>query len=97
MTTQSTQPLLTHLPSILVLTPTQTPNPTPNPTPAPTLTPSAATATMLGNDFNMPTEAHLNGSQEEDEEPMEWYHIEVPPLLPGTSSQQAFRAENMML
>lgn len=28
---------------------------------------------------------------------MEWYHIEVPPPLPGTSSWQAFRAQNMML
>ena len=28
---------------------------------------------------------------------MQWYHIEVPPLLPGTSSQQELRAENTML
>jgi hypothetical protein len=28
---------------------------------------------------------------------MELYHIEVPPPLPGTSSRQALRAENMML
>lgn len=28
---------------------------------------------------------------------MQWYHIEVPPPLPGTSSQQALRAENTML
>jgi hypothetical protein len=33
----------------------------------------------------------------DDEEPMEWYHIEVPPLLPGTASQVALQAENMML
>jgi hypothetical protein len=32
-----------------------------------------------------------------EEEPMERYHIEVPPPIPGTSSQQALRAENMML
>ena len=28
---------------------------------------------------------------------MEWYHIDVPPPIPGTSSRQALRAENMML
>ena len=28
---------------------------------------------------------------------MQQYHIEVPPPLPGTSSRQALRAENMML
>ena len=28
---------------------------------------------------------------------MEQYHIKVPPPLPGTSSWQALRAENMML
>jgi hypothetical protein len=35
--------------------------------------------------------------EEEKEEPMEQYHIDVPPPLPGTASQQALRAENMML
>jgi hypothetical protein len=36
-------------------------------------------------------------SSDDDEEPMERYHIEVPPPLPGTASRQSLRAENMML
>ena len=92
-TTQAAQPLSAHLPSILVPTPTPTPTPTPIPTPIPTPTPSAA----LHHDdadtlAEMDTEGLLN-----EEEPMERYHIEVPPPIPGTSSQQALRAENMML
>jgi hypothetical protein len=35
--------------------------------------------------------------EEEEKEPMEQYHIDVPPPLPGTVSWQALRAENMML
>jgi len=35
--------------------------------------------------------------EDEEEEPMERYHIEVPPPLPGTLSRQALRAENRML
>ena len=92
-TTQAAQPLSAHLPSILVPTPTPTPTPTPIPTPIPTPTPSAA----LHHDdadtlAEMDTEGLLN-----EEEPMERYHIEVPPPIPGTSSWQALRAENMML
>ena len=92
-TTQAVQPLSAHLPSILVPTPTPTPTPTPIPTPIPTPTPSAA----LHHDdadtlAEMDTEGLLN-----EEEPMERYHIEVPPPIPGTSSRQALRAENMML
>jgi hypothetical protein len=34
---------------------------------------------------------------DDDEEPIERYHIVVPPPLPGTASLQALRAENMML
>jgi hypothetical protein len=34
---------------------------------------------------------------DDEEEPAERYHIAVPPPLPGTSSRQALRAENMML
>jgi hypothetical protein len=33
----------------------------------------------------------------DDEEPMEQYHIEVPPPLPGTSSRSALQAKNLML
>ena len=92
-TTQAVQPLSAHLPSILVPTPTPTPTPTPIPTPIPTPTPSAA----LHHDdadtlAEMDTEGLLN-----EEEPMERYHIEVPPPILGTSSRQALRAENMML
>ena len=39
----------------------------------------------------------VGGPLDEEEEPMQRYHIEVPPPLPGTSSRQALRAENMML
>ena len=54
------------------------------PTPNPTPSPSAA----------VQVEDPLH---DEPEEPMERYHIEVPPPLPGTSSRQALRGENMML
>jgi hypothetical protein len=50
-----------------------------------------AATTLINCDTLVPTD------QLPDEEPMEWYHIDIPPLLPGTSSQQALRAENMML
>jgi hypothetical protein len=36
-------------------------------------------------------------SQDNEEETMEQYHIEVPPPLPGTASRQALRAENLIL
>ena len=88
-TTQSAQPLPAHLPSILV--------PTPTPMPIPTPAPSAATTTMLHHDAGMIAEAPIEELPDEDEEPMERYHIEVPPPLPGTSSRQALRAENVML
>src|SRR5271155_1427231 len=84
-TTQAAQPLPATLPSILVPTPNQTPTPTP--------TTSTATATALHHDADIPVE----GSSDDEEEPMEWYHIAVPPPIPGTSSRQALRAENMML
>ena len=45
----------------------------------------------------MIAEAPIEELPDEDEEPMERYHIEVPPPLPGTSSRQALRAENVML
>ena len=92
-TTQAAQPLPAHLPSILVPTPT----PTPIPTPVPTPTPSAATAAALHHDSDIPVEEPVNELPDEDEEPMERYHIEVPPPLPGTSSRQQLRAENMLL
>ena len=84
-TTQAAQPLPAHRPSILVLTPTPTP------------TPSAAATTTLHHDavmLEMTSVEELSGNEEE---PMERYHIEVPPPLPSTSSRQALRAENMML
>lgn len=83
-TTQAAQPLPAHLPSILVPTPTQTP------------TPSAATAATLHHDADIPGE-ELEESPSDDDEPMERYHIEVPPPLPGTSSRKELRAENLML
>jgi hypothetical protein len=89
-TTHAAQPLPAHLPSILVPTPTQTPSPTPAPSP----TPSATTVTALRHDADIPEEASV---PDEEEEPMERYHIEVPLPLPGTASRQALRAENVML
>jgi hypothetical protein len=85
-TTQAAQPLPARLPSILV------------PTPTPTPTPSAAGTATLHDDAVMLEMTPVEElSDEEDEEPMERYHIEVPPPLPGTSSRQALRTENMML
>lgn len=92
-TTQAAQPLSAHLPSILVPTPTPTPTPTPIPTPIPTPTPSA---TLHCDDADALAEIDTEGLLNE-EEPMERYHIEVPPPIPGTLSWQALRAENMML
>ena len=88
-TTQAAQPLPAHLPSILV----------PVPTPTPTPTPSAAATTTLRHDALMleTTPVEELSDDEEEEEPMERYHIEVPPPLPGTSSRQELRAENMIL
>ena len=88
-TTQASQPLPARLPSILV--------PTPNPTPAPTPTPSAAAITTLQRDAAMPETTPVEESSDDNEEPMERYHIEVPPPLPGTASRQSLRAENTML
>ena len=87
-TTQAGQPLPAHLPSILVPTPT----PMPTPMPVPTPTPSA-----IHCDADVPIKAAVEGVSDEEEELMEQYYIEVPQPLPGTSSQQALRAENMML
>ena len=83
-TMQAAQPLPAHLPSILV------------PTPTPTPTPSAATAITLHHDADTLGEG-LEELPNDDEEPMERYHIEVPPPLPGTSSRSALWAENLML
>src|SRR5271155_4817223 len=83
-TTQAAQPLPANLPSILV------------PTPTPTPTPSAATAITLHHDANTLGE-ELEELPNDDEEPMERYHIEVLPPLPGTSSRSALWAENLML
>jgi hypothetical protein len=97
-TTQAAQPLPARLPSVLVLTPIPTPTPSaaqpPTATPIPTPAPSAHTSTAQPQ-----CDPDPEGTTEEDgeEEPMERYHIEVPPPLPGTSSRQALRAENIML
>lgn len=88
-TAQAAQPLPAHLPSVLVRTPTQTPIPTP--------TPSAAMTATLCHDADTLGEAPGEELPDEEEELMERYHIEVPPPLPGTSSRQALRVENMML
>ena len=87
-TTQAAQPLPAHLPSILT--------PTPIPSPIPTPTPSATTTTLHCN-TDIPAETAAEELPDKEEEPMERYHIEVPPPLSGTSSCQALRAENMML
>lgn len=44
-------------------------------------------AEILSEVYNLPDE----------EEPVQQYHIEVPPPLPGMASQQALRAKNMVL
>lgn len=77
------QPLPAYLPSILVLTPT------------PTSTLSAAATTTLHHDTLILETSPVE--ELSDEEPIEQYHIEIPPPLPGTSSWQALRASNMML
>jgi hypothetical protein len=92
-TTQAVQPFPAHLPSILVPTPTPTPIPTPIPTPAP----SAAITMALHHDVDMPVLAPVEELLNEEEELMERYHIDLPPLLPGTSFWKELRAENMML
>jgi DDE superfamily endonuclease len=98
-TTQAAQPLPAHLPSILVPTPTPmpipTPTPTPIPTPVPTPMPSDTITIPLRCNADMPVGAAEGLPVEE--EPMQRYHIEIPPPLPGTSSRQALRAENMTL
>jgi hypothetical protein len=82
--TQAAQPLPAALPSILVPTPTQTP----------ILTPATSTATTTTLHHN--AETPVRGSLDE-EELMEQYHIEVPPPLPGTLSQQALQAKDVIL
>jgi hypothetical protein len=79
-TTQAAQPLPARLPSILVRTPTQTPITTP--------TPSFAAAMDYDATDILPVEEPLDDNSNE---PMERYHIEVPPPspLPGTLSRQA--------
>jgi hypothetical protein len=57
-------------------------------------------ATTLHNDIETLEITLFKELLEEDEveeEPMEWYHIDVLPPLPGTTSRQDLRAENMML
>ena len=85
-TTQTAQPLLPQLPSILSLIPT--------PTPTPIM--SAATANMLEHD-DITLGERSGGKDIDEEEPTQQYHIEVPQLLPGTVSHQVLQAENAML
>ena len=87
-TMQAAQPLPARLPSVLAPTPTQTPIPTP--------TPSATTTAVLHHDAEILSEASADDLPDE-EEPVQRYHIEVPPPLPGTASWQALRAKNMTL
>jgi hypothetical protein len=87
-TTQAAQPLPARLPSVLAPTPTQTPIPTP--------TPSATTTAVLHHDAEILSEASADDLPDE-EEPVQRYHIEVPPPLPSTASRQALRAQNMTL
>ena len=47
--------------------------------------------------MDMQVETPVKELLDEEKEPMEWYHIKVPPPLPGTSSWQALQVENMML
>jgi len=84
-TTQAAQPLPAHLPSILVLTPTSTP------------TPSAAAMSTLHHNADTLDMTLVDELLDDDDEPMEQYHIEVPSLLPGTASWQVLQVENMML
>ena len=86
-TTKAAQPLPTHLPSVLTLTPIPTPVPSPTP---------SATPITLHHNTEIPTEM-VTEELDEEEELMECYHIEVPLPLPGTLSHQALWAENMML
>ena len=88
-TTQTAQPLPAHLPSILV--------PTPTPTPIPTPTPSAAMTMALHHNVDMPALAPVEELLNEEEEPMEQYHINIPPPLPGTLSRKKLRAKIKML
>jgi hypothetical protein len=81
MTVQAAQPLPAQLPSVL--------------SPTPTPTPSAAAANALEHDVDIPVEP--TDKDLDDEEPMQRYHIELTPPLPGTVSRKALRAENFML
>lgn len=51
----------------------------------------------LHHNVDMPALAPVEELLNEEEEPMEWYHIDVPPPLPGTLSQKELRAEIKML
>jgi hypothetical protein len=51
----------------------------------------------LHHDVDMPVLAPVEELLNEEEEPMEQYHIDLPPLLPGTSFWKELRAESMML
>jgi hypothetical protein len=66
----------------------------PTPLPAPT---SSAAATTLHCDAKMLETGPIEKVLDNKEEPMECYHIDVPPPLPGTASWKALKAENMML
>ena len=86
-TTRAAQPLPARLPAILVRTPVPTPTPSPTTTPAPSVAPTRAASTT----------PDAEQGDDEEEEPMERYHIEIPPPLPGTASRQALMAENAIL
>jgi hypothetical protein len=86
-TTKVAQPLPAQLPPSLV--------PTPNPFPvtsAATLTPNATPVTSAALSFYdldvaiEGTPASANTINEPEPEPVQWYHIKVPPPLPHTAS-----------
>ena len=89
MTTQTTQSLPTELLSILCPTPTSTPNLS-----------VTTTATLNQDAENAPGalgDKNPDCVDPDNKEPIQRYHIEVPPTLPGTASHQELQVENNRL
>jgi hypothetical protein len=51
----------------------------------------------LHSDAETPAQGPIEPLPDDEDEPTQWYHIDVALPLPGTASRQALRAENMML
>jgi hypothetical protein len=68
----------------------------PIPTPILTPTPSAAANAPSCNADTL-TQEPFDELLDEEEKPVEWYYIDVLPLLSGTSYWKDLRAKNMML